>query len=369
MLRRTVDPVPRAITGLVLVVLLVSACVTEAGSSASDATSSSAGASSLPAATSEPVISGGSVGPGSTASVGSIGPGATSSSTTVVPVTNPPDGSIPPAPSFPEPGLEVPDDVAQRIRIVDTVGAVLYCDRDLYPIAREDEQVLAEHHLAEMQANAGVYLVIAAHLQVNDPDHPTAEQVLAIYREWKMLVALPLQKTGGGFAFDYTADVAGQPTHVAGTLDPSGTISVTVREASQPPPCPICLTRGTRIDTPNGLVPVEEIRAGDIVWTLDAGERKVAAPVLRIGSTPVPATHAVVRLGLADGRSVVVSPGHPLSDGRLVGAVRAGDIVDGSRVVRVERIAYDGGATFDLLPDGATGTYWADGILLRSTLR
>ena len=83
---------------------------------------------------------------------------------------------------------------------------------------------------------------------------------------------------------------------------------------------------------------------------------------------PVPAGHEVVYLVLADGRSVFVSPGHPLPDGRRVSALRPGEAYDGSAVAAVDRIPYDGGRTFDLLPSGATGVYWANGIELGSTL-
>jgi hypothetical protein len=83
----------------------------------------------------------------------------------------------------------------------------------------------------------------------------------------------------------------------------------------------------------------------------------------------VPARHEVVRLALSDGRVVLVSPGHRLTDGRAVGTLREGDAVDGAIVVAVERVAYGAGATFDVLPAGSTGAYWANGVLLASTLR
>ncbi len=92
------------------------------------------------------------------------------------------------------------------------------------------------------------------------------------------------------------------------------------------------------------------------------------AEVVAVGTTPVPAWHRVVHLVLADGRSLIASPLHPLADGRLLGAISPGDLVDGSTVVSAESEPYDGGATFDLLPAGPTGTYWADGVLLASTL-
>jgi hypothetical protein len=70
---------------------------------------------------------------------------------------------------------------------------------------------------------------------------------------------------------------------------------------------------------------------------------------------------------LSDGRVVEASPGHPAADGRPVGELKPGDLLDGSHVTAVERIPYVGD-TWDLLPDGQTGTYWANGVLLRSTL-
>jgi len=115
-------------------------------------------------------------------------------------------------------------------------------------------------------------------------------------------------------------------------------------------------------------VAVEELKVGDIVWTIDAGAR-VAVPLAEVGSTPVPSTHRVVELRLSDGRAVDVSPGHPTADGRSVGDVRAGDAYDGAVVLSAELIPYAGRATFDVLPAGATGMYWANGVLLGSTLR
>ncbi len=72
---------------------------------------------------------------------------------------------------------------------------------------------------------------------------------------------------------------------------------------------------------------------------------------------------------LDDGRRLWVSPGHDLPDGRTAGELAAGDSLDGARVVSTELAAYAGGATFDLLPAGESGFYWANGILLASTLR
>lgn len=76
----------------------------------------------------------------------------------------------------------------------------------------------------------------------------------------------------------------------------------------------------------------------------------------------------MVKVILADGRSVTASHGHPTADGKPLGDYRVGDAIDGAIIAAIERVSYDETATFDLLPDGATGCYFANGILLGSTL-
>ena len=87
-----------------------------------------------------------------------------------------------------------------------------------------------------------------------------------------------------------------------------------------------------------------------------------------VGSVLAPKHHQLVRVHLADGRRVAASAGHPLTDGRVFGDVRSGDRVDGAGVLRVERVGLDGDRTYDILPSGATGAYWADAVLMQSTL-
>ena len=77
----------------------------------------------------------------------------------------------------------------------------------------------------------------------------------------------------------------------------------------------------------------------------------------------------MVHILLADGRELWASAGHPTVDGRPLGALRAGDRLDGARIVSANREPYTQRFTYDILPSGATGQYWANGVLLASTLR
>jgi len=255
--------------------------------------------------------------------------------------------------------------------VMDAGGRISFCDPDFYPIARFDESVQANAKIGEIQQDAATYVAITKRVGTD---------TLAVYREWKALRALVLTAAGASWTFSYRATANASPTAtpdpkgaggklVEGSVDAYGKVDITKRVDAGPVPCPICLALGTSIATPSGDVAVQDLRVGDVIWTLSERGLRVAAPVLVIGSTPVPDTHEVVRLVLGDGRVVLVSPGHPTADGRLVGDLRAGDVVDGSIIDSAERVRYAAGFTYDVLPGGATGAYWANGVLLGSTLR
>ncbi len=158
-----------------------------------------------------------------------------------------------------------------------------------------------------------------------------------------------------------------------------------VREGDPPPPwrwltpeevaqreqggCPRCLPADATIATPAGDIAVSALAVGTPVWSLDDAGRRIAVPLLRVASRPTPADHALVVLVLADGREVTASGGHPTADGRVVGRLAAGDRLDGADVIGVRQRPYGGERTWDLLPAGPTRAYWADGVLLTSTLR
>jgi hypothetical protein len=152
-------------------------------------------------------------------------------------------------------------------------------------------------------------------------------------------------------------------TYTLAAIDAAGASATFTQNTLEPSYCPICLSGDTLIDTPSGPVNVKEVRVGMEVWGLKDGQRE-AVPVLKVGQAPSP-QHQVVRLALEDGRQVEASPGHPLTDGRAVGDLRPGDEVDGSPVVSARLVAYGQPFTYDIL---AGEGYWANGILLASTL-
>ena len=266
--------------------------------------------------------------------------------------------------------------VVMKYRVFEDVGRPWYCDSDFYPIARADERELARQHLPEIRQDGEIYDAILIRVRLSDtPATWTDTQLLAVYRDWKDLRALTLTATGpaGVYGFTFTVRPPDVTTktgseRVEGRVDTFGRVTVRSRTAAGPLNCPICLADTTRIATPRGPVSVTELRVGDLVWTAGPDGSRVAAPLLEVASVEAPAGHEVLRLTLADGRGVTASPGHPAVDGRALAALAVGGPLDGSTIVTIERLPYSG-RTYDLLPAGATGAYWADGVLLGSTLR
>jgi len=261
-----------------------------------------------------------------------------------------------------------------RLNLVDQLGPRWYCDPDQYPIAVQDEMTRMRERWNDLVADADALAAIVAHENLpGDPKQLSDAQRLTVYRVWKVLNSIQLNPIGNDrYRFDYTAmPVAGgtEGTRTAGIIDDHGAMTIEQQAAAGEPPCPICLSIGTQIATPDGPIAVERLRLGDPVWTLDATGHRIAGTVIALGSTPAPAGHQVVRLRLEDGRTVTASPGHPLADGRRLGDLRVGDLVDGSRVVEADLIPYSGVETFDLVASGPTGAYLAGGIPLGSTIR
>jgi hypothetical protein len=127
-----------------------------------------------------------------------------------------------------------------------------------------------------------------------------------------------------------------------------------------------CLPGDTRIATPSGDIAIKDLRVGMEVWSRDASGARVAVPIANVSRVPITGIHHVAHVVLSDGRTLTVSPEHPLLVG-LVENLRAGDTYDGATVLSIDLVRYTRDATYDILPSN-NGIYWADGVPLRSTL-
>ncbi len=128
----------------------------------------------------------------------------------------------------------------------------------------------------------------------------------------------------------------------------------------------VCASPDTPIATPTGDRAIAELVAGDIVYSVN-GAAIVAVPLLRVNKVAA-RDHQVVRVTLDSGAVLEISPRHPTADGRIFADLRAGDRLDGARVLAVERVPYAHPFTHDILPASSTGAYFAGGALIGSTL-
>jgi hypothetical protein len=253
-------------------------------------------------------------------------------------------------------------------RLLDDYSDYFWGDPYLWPIVRSEQEAMdAREQFPEIRASAAEFTAILGHLDLPEKtDYSDAEKLL-IFREHNKLGGA-VQIADSGDVYEFTLRVGeGEGKRIEGTITPAGEVDVRSEETSINT-CPICLAGGTLIATPGGPVPVERLRPGMEVWTVDAAGRPVVAALLAVSATPVPPSFRVVRLTLADGRSVTASPGHPTAMGRSLGSYQPGEYLDGALVATVETVDYSGGKTYDLLPAGVTGYYRAGGILLGSTI-
>jgi hypothetical protein len=109
-----------------------------------------------------------------------------------------------------------------------------------------------------------------------------------------------------------------------------------------------------------------DLRPGDLVYSVDGAAIR-AVPILRVNRTPV-VNHRVLRVTLENGRSLEMTAGHPLPDGRPLSSLFSGSVLLGGTVLSVLSVPYEHDATYDILPASTSGAYFASGVLIGSTL-
>jgi hypothetical protein len=273
-----------------------------------------------------------------------------------------------------------------KYRLMDVFGkpsgntshnGIFYCDPVIYPATYDGkEKEMALSSFPTIRHDKDIFRAIIERLhwsadRLAEDVEFSEDDMLTVFREYNQLYAIHLELEGTHYLFKFPIARDYKFFSVSGQIDYQGIILITSVQSlvSMANYCPVCLAKHTRIDSPAGQIPVEDLREGMIVWTLNEAGTRVAAKIIRTSRTAVPANHEIVHLRLSDGRELKVSPAHPLSDGRLVGELAVGDSVDGATAIDVGREPYTEPYTYDLLPEGATGFYWANGVLIGSTLK
>jgi hypothetical protein len=106
---------------------------------------------------------------------------------------------------------------------------------------------------------------------------------------------------------------------------------------------------------------------GDLVYSIQRGQIAIVA-IAETGHQAAPRDHHVVRLVLATGTVLEISPRHPTADGRRMGDHAANEQLDGMLVVSATLVPYRHSHTYDILPASDTATYYAGGMLIGSTM-
>ena len=255
-----------------------------------------------------------------------------------------------------------------RYLLLDHYPNLAYCDPDYYPIARVGgEQANADDWWSRNRTTPEARAILA-HTRYAEP--LDAEQRLTAYRDHKKLTVIQMTRITGNYEFTLsisTLDGGLPDATVNGTISDAGTVSERSR-SPRPGGCPICLEGVTGIATPNGAVEVSRIRPGDLVYSVDASGRSVTVSVARVARRETPGPHLMVRLALTDGRVLVAAGTHPTGDGRPLRDLLPGERYDASAILSIDYVESSAPATYDILPAGASGEYWANGILVGSTL-
>jgi hypothetical protein len=129
---------------------------------------------------------------------------------------------------------------------------------------------------------------------------------------------------------------------------------------------PVCASPDTPIATETGDTAIASLGVGDRVYSVDH-DRVVLVPLVEVHRTKV-SNHHVVHLELESGATLDVSGLHPTADGRKFSDLRSGDVVGGVRVMSAHVVPYSAAYTYDILPASDSGTYFAGGLLIGSTL-
>lgn len=129
-----------------------------------------------------------------------------------------------------------------------------------------------------------------------------------------------------------------------------------------------CLPGSTTISTVNGNIPISKLGKDDYVWSMNKKGQKILVPIKFISHIHTNPYHEVTHLKLSDGRCLYASKRHPTVNG-CISELEYSGYYDGAKIESIQTIPYFNKTTYDLLPDSDTGFYWANNILIGSSLK
>jgi len=253
-----------------------------------------------------------------------------------------------------------------KYRLIDKYNEVYFCDPDEFPVARGNEQEIAIQNFDEILKNREEFETILERTHLNSSNLTDSDKLL-IYKEYKKLNSIMLDSLDDGYKFTLRYKVGSQVFAASGFIEKDGKIIGESKQLSSIS-CPICLSYSTQIETPKGSIFIQAIKPGDKIWTVDLSGRRIEGKAVLVSKTKVPTGFKIAHLVLSDGRELFVSGGHPTFEGKKISDLLEGDIIDGASLILKEFIPYNGSYTFDILPSGPTGAYWANKILIKSSL-
>lgn len=131
--------------------------------------------------------------------------------------------------------------------------------------------------------------------------------------------------------------------------------------------CCHCLSKGSKILTPKGYVTVEKLKLGNLVMTVGSNGKLKAAKIAKQTKIKAGTKHVMLRVVLMDGSIAEFTPTHPDINGiSFIKSIHSNKLIN--QIKEVKLIKYNFTYTYDILPEGSTGAYIVDGVLLGSTL-
>lgn len=123
----------------------------------------------------------------------------------------------------------------------------------------------------------------------------------------------------------------------------------------------------TKIATPKGDVKIKNLKIGDEVWSTDYYGKRLKVKIKKLGKVYV-RNAQVLDIKLKDKRSISAVHKHPDGSYKALLFYKVGDSLDGSEILKLERRRIEGDSLWDILPEGLMATYWANGVLLTSSM-